>query len=131
MNGIQIPRSVNLNHKVTGNQKQTIGQQSVLEGRKVRAIIARIPTGALVSSNGVAISANLDNVYLQLTSTKNEVIHDGLPLYLLDPKANGTGQVFLLDSVAIDWTKSSLVYGNPADAVTNKEKEIPLLVIYE
>ncbi|GAA4366856.1 hypothetical protein GCM10023185_38280 [Hymenobacter saemangeumensis] len=130
-NGIQIPRSVNINHKVNGNSKQAVGNQSVLEGRKVRAIIARIPAGPAVTSNGVAVSSNLDNAFLQLVNGNNEVIHDALPLYLLDPKANGTGQVFLLESAVIDWTKSAIVFGTPAEAAANKDKEIPLLVIYE
>lgn len=130
-NGIQAPRSVTINLGVNGSQTQPLGNQSILEGKKVRAVIARIPAVGDMASNSTPISGNLNNAFLRLVNSANQVIHDSLPLSLLDPKANGTGQLLLIETSVIDWTKSAIVWGNAADATTNNGKCIPLLVIYE
>lgn len=130
-NGIQIPRSITINLAVNGSQTQAIGLQSILNNRKVRAVVARIPVAGEVTSNNKPIASNLNNVFLKLTNASNQVLHDALPLSLLDPKANGIGQLLLIETSVIDWTKSAIVWGNAADATANVGKEIPLLVIYE
>ena len=130
-NGIQIPRSVTINLAVSGAQTQSIGIQSILDGKKVRAVVTHIPGAGDNASNGVAISASLNNAFLKLTNGSNQGLRDSLPLSLLDPKANGMGQLLLIESSVIDWTKSAIIWGSAADAAANNGKIIPLLVIYE
>ncbi|QIX59708.1 hypothetical protein HER32_00260 [Hymenobacter sp. BT18] len=133
MNNIDFKNSVAINVPLNGSAQQAIGNQSTLDGKKIKAIIARATnsTDAFLTSTNVAVAQNLNGgVYLQITSKNNVVLHDAIPLYLLDPTANGTGQILSLDSQEIDWTKTRIIWGDPAKAQENKGKELPLVVVY-
>lgn len=127
-NSITIKNSTNINLKVTG-QNIPFGNQSVISGRKIRTIITRQESAGLKTINGVAVSGNLNNVYLVLVDEQNKKVHEGIPLYLLNALVNNDFLEF--DNSKIDWTKSYLYFADNTEAQANINKEIPLLVIFE
>jgi hypothetical protein len=129
-NALNFKNTAVINTVVTG-QEIKFANQSVLNGKKVKTIIATIPAAGQKTINGKDISSNLENVYLVLVDSKNSKIHEGLPLTLLDPIKNGANGPVWLDTAQIDWTKSTLYFADDTQAQANKGKEISLLVVFE
>lgn len=132
-NTLQIPRTVTINVRCNGSQTQPLGNQSVLDKKKVLAVLTRLApaAGTIKTSNGVELAPGQESCYLRLVNGQNEVIHDGLPLRLLDVSAGSSNVLLQLDSSAIDWTKSALVWGDAALATAATGKEVPLIVVYQ
>ena len=118
-NNLPLTSSTTVNLKITGVETK-FDNQSTLSGRKVKAIVTRVGTAGLKTSNGVDISPNLDNAYLTLVDNKNNKIHEAIPLYLLDPAKNGGSGIMPLSAANIDWTKSSISFADANQATTNK-----------
>lgn len=132
MDNFKFTRSMMINIACTGARQMNIGNQSIIEGKKVLAIVTNLNIGPnSKTSNGVEPCRLQDGAFIKLVNAKNEVIHEAVHLGLLDPGYTAGARVFQLDTTGVDWTKSSVFFGNPQDGIDSAGKEIPLMVVYE
>ena len=125
---MNLTNSLSLNLTVGTVNKVLIGDQPQLRGKKIRAIITRVGQAGDKTSDGAAVAENLTNAFLSLVTAGGEVLHDNLPLQLLDPARNN-GVVREFAPAAFDWNKCAVVY--PGRVPTDTGKQIPLVFIYE
>ena len=79
-----------------------IGDQANIRGKKVTGIIALAGN----SPHGLPLVAPAA-AYITLQSANGQLIHEDLPMSILQPSANG-GLIQELGDNLIDWTKSSV-----------------------
>lgn len=90
------------------NEKQFFRQQTSLQGVLLKALVATTFVG-----NGTMTAAFLQACKVYLVDVKKNVVIDGLPLYLFDPKQNANGLIQEMNlEFEIDWEKSYVVNPN-------------------
>ncbi len=80
----------------------SIGDQANIRGKKVSGIIAL--SGS--APNGTALVAP-SAAYITLQNAAGQIIHEDLPMSILQPSANG-GLIQEFGDQLVDWTKSSV-----------------------
>lgn len=122
---VKIKNTLNISVTVDGNNaQQKLREQTALNGKKVKAVIATTFVG-----NGAMTPTFLQQCTMTLRDKNNKVVIDDLPLYIFDPRVNANGMIQELDfQNEIDWNQSYIT--NPNFAATGGTK-INVSVVFE